>query len=123
MNFRRHLGIDGIDFLIHAGITAMLMVIADSASTGPGSDGAIAGVVAVSLGLLAWRRSRALKRIGTDTGEVQFDRMNELENRVAELEIQQGRVLELEERLDFTERLLTQQRDAVRQLGGPRQEA
>ena len=53
---RSPFGIDWIDLLIHVGVTAMFMIIADSASTGPGSDGAIAAVVAVSLGLLAWRR-------------------------------------------------------------------
>jgi hypothetical protein len=123
MSLKRTIGLDWFDLVVHVGITGMIMVIADSASNGPGSEGAIAGVVAVSLGLLAWRRNRALKRMGTDTGEVQLDRVNELESRVTELEIQQGRVLELEERLDFTERLLTQQREAVRQLGAPRQEA
>ena len=48
------------------------------------------------------------------TGEVQAERVAELESRVAELESQQGRVLELEERLDFAERLLAQERGPAR---------
>lgn len=123
MSLRSTLGLDWFDVLIQVGITGMIMVIADSASTGPGSEGALAGVVAVSLVVLAWRRNRAIRRVGTDTGEMEFGRLQELEHRVAELEEQQGRMLELEERLDFTERMLTQQREASRQLGAPHQEA
>jgi hypothetical protein len=41
-------------------------------------------------------------------------RVAELERRVGELEAGQQRMAELEERLDFTERLLAQQRDAPR---------
>jgi hypothetical protein len=109
---KRHLGLDWFDLLIHVGITGMFMVIVDSASTGPGSDGAIAAVVAVSMGILAWRRARALRgRPPITTGEVQADRLAQLEDRVADLEQAQGRVLELEERLDFTERLLVRQRE------------
>lgn len=41
----------------------------------------------------------------------------ELRVRVQELEAQQGRVLELEDRLDFAERLLARQREAARLPG------
>jgi len=40
--------------------------------------------------------------------------LEELRSRMAELEQQQGRVHELEERIDFTERLLAQQREQAR---------
>jgi hypothetical protein len=113
MSLKRAIGLDWFDLVIQVGITGMIMIIADSASQGQ-SEGAIAAVVAVSLGILAWRRSRALKRMGSETGEVQLDRLQELDSRVTELEIQQGRMLELEERLDFAERLLAQQRDPSR---------
>jgi hypothetical protein len=46
-------------------------------------------------------------------------RINQLEQRVAELEAAQGRLAELEERVDFAERLLTRNEDATR-LPGPR---
>ncbi len=122
MMIKRYLGLDGFDLLIHVGITAMLMVVAATAANGPDDAALIAMVVAASLGLLAWRRTRALRQMGTDTGEERLDRLHELEHRIAELEIERGRVLELEERLDFTERLLTQQQQMVRQLGIPRLE-
>jgi membrane protein implicated in regulation of membrane protease activity len=119
---KRWLGIDGFDLLIQVGITAMIMVIVESASRGPDADGALAAVVAVSLGVLAWRRSRALKNRPPQTsGEYQAERLAMLEDRVAELEQGQSRVLELEERLEFTERMLVQvreQADAARLLPG-----
>lgn len=113
---RSPFGIDWIDLLIHVSITGMVMVIAESASRETGADGAIAAVVAVSLGLLAWRRKRALERRGpgTDTDPGSSNRLYDLEGRVADLEAAQGRVLELEERLDFTERLLAQHRESSR---------
>jgi Tfp pilus assembly protein PilO len=40
--------------------------------------------------------------------------VEDLRTRVAELEQQQGRMHELEERIDFTERLLAQQREQAR---------
>jgi hypothetical protein len=45
--------------------------------------------------------------------------MQDLRNRVQELEQNQGRVLELEERLDFTERLLVQARGELRRVDTP----
>lgn len=42
------------------------------------------------------------------------DRMRELETRVADLEQSQVRLAEVEERLDFNERILSRQRDAAR---------
>lgn len=123
---RSPFGIDWIDLLIQVGITGMLMIVADSvtaASGGPGSEGPIAMVVVVSLGVLGWRRHRSLQRRGPDTDPGSPNRLYDLEGRVADLEAAQGRVLELEERLDFAERLLTQQRESLRQLGAPKQEA
>jgi hypothetical protein len=122
VNIKRFLGIDGFDFMIQFGVTCMLMVVASSVATGGHDEAPIALIVASSLGVLAWRRNRARGEIGPDTGEMHLDRLQDLESRVTELEIERGRVLELEERLDFTERLLTQQREAVRQLGAPREE-
>lgn len=123
MSLKRSIGLDWFELTIHVGITVMLIIIGSTATV-PNGHGEIpvAGIAALSMGLLAWRRSRALSRMGPDTGEIHFDRLQELESRVAELEHQQGRVLELEERLDFAERLLTQQREASRQLGSPGQE-
>ena len=42
------------------------------------------------------------------------ERLGEIEHRLVELEQSQSRVAELEERLDFAERMLAQQRDPAR---------
>jgi hypothetical protein len=63
--------------------------------------------------VLAYRRHRATARRGADApGEP--GQLEELEARVAELEAGQSRMLELEERVDFAERLLSQQREPVK---------
>lgn len=54
---------------------------------------------------------------GTVTDRAATD-LAELRARVQELEAQQGRVQELEERLDFTERLLAQHREQARLPAG-----
>jgi hypothetical protein len=53
--------------------------------------------------LLGKRGDRAT---GLTTGEMTAERVGELEARIAELEASQGRLLELEERVEFAERLL-----------------
>ena len=117
---KRHIGLDWFDLLVHIGITAMVMVVIATASRGPDADGPIAATVGISLGVLAWRSNRAMKnRPPETTGEVQLERMAILEDRMAELEQVQNRVMELEERLDFTERLLVKQRDQEAARLGP----
>ncbi len=111
------IGLDWFDLLIHGGITFALAVAAASTMRSQEEFG-IGVVVAGSLAVLAWRRARAVRNApGMTTGEAQVERVAELEERVAELEARQGRVLELEERLDFAERLLTQERGPARILG------
>jgi hypothetical protein len=51
---------------------------------------------------------------GKAGGLQQAGEFAELEARVRELEVREARMAELEERLDFTERLLAQQRDPGR---------
>ena len=58
---------------------------------------------------LSWRRKQGLANLPPEaTGELEAQRIYELEERVAELETMQFRMQELEERVDFAERLLTQ---------------
>lgn len=112
MSLKSTLGLDWFDLAIHVGITVMLMVVADNASSGPDNEALVSLVVAASLGLLAWRRARAIRKgVVAGTGEYQSERVAELEQRITDLEAQHGRMLELEERVDFAERLLTQQRE------------
>jgi hypothetical protein len=64
-------------------------------------------------------------RIGPTTGEVEAMRIEELEQRVADLEMINDRLTELEERVDFSERLLASggggdaRPFAERDVGGP----
>ncbi|NOT10115.1 MAG: hypothetical protein HOP28_18130, partial [Gemmatimonadales bacterium] len=106
--FRRHLGFDGFDLTIHVGVTVMLMSVV-GISNGP--EELFPVMATVSLVVLAVRRKIALKsgstgHAGLTTGEMAAERVADLEERVAELESAQSRLFELEERLDFAERLL-----------------
>ncbi len=109
---KKTFGLDAVDLTIHAAVTGCLMVLGylgTDNGTGPTL------VLSASLVLLGVRRHLArnphlLQAEGTGDGA----RVLELEERLLELEQAQSRLLELEERLDFTERLLAQQRDPAR---------
>lgn len=55
---------------------------------------------------------------GAAAGAAVTGELNELRSRVQELEVQQARMLELEDRLDFAERMLAKQRDPARLPAG-----
>lgn len=115
---KRYLGIDFVDLLIQVGITISACVLAASA-TFPQEEIGVAMVIAGSFGVLAWRRARAMKaRLEEGPSPREQDRIVELENRVAELEYGQGRLVELEERVDFQERLLVRQREELKLTPG-----
>jgi hypothetical protein len=71
-------------------------------------------VVFIAATVLAIRVLRRSERGGRKRRADQAERVEELERRVGELEAGRQRVAELEERLDFAERLLARQRDASR---------
>ncbi len=103
---RRNLGLDWFDLFIHAGVTAALMGIV-GVTNGP--EAFFPGLIGISLLVLAGRRHLALRhgeRAGLTTGEMTAERLEEVEFRLAELETAQARVAELEERLEFAERML-----------------
>jgi hypothetical protein len=54
----------------------------------------------------------------SSAGSADTDEFTALKERVRDLEVLPGRVAELEERLDFTERMLLQQREAPRLESG-----
>jgi hypothetical protein len=119
---RRYLGLDFLDLVIQLGATIALAIVASSLAS-PHEEVGGALVVAASFGLLAWRRARGLAELRHQaTGEERdaADRIAELEQRVAELEYSQTRLLDLEERVDFNERLLVRQRDEGRLIHGER---
>lgn len=108
--FKELVGIDFVDFLIHAAVTIAFMGFVEITN---GPEGMYPVSVGVSFIVLGIRRRLALKgrnERGLTTGEMHAERIAELEQRVVELESVQARVYELEERLDFTERLLARER-------------
>jgi hypothetical protein len=120
--FKRVMGIDVIDFAIHVVTTGFVAGLADASSSHDG-EGFVLLIFAASTVLLGVRRHLALRkqpRFAESTGEMAALRVEELESRVADLEQGQMRMQELEERLDFAERLLARRPDAV--LSPPRGE-
>ncbi len=114
--FRKHFGMDAIDLAIHAVMTGTVAAFVAELFRGPADDAMIAAVLAGSLAVFSWRRHRGLAKLartpeGLTTGQMAAARLEELEQRVADLEAAEARVLELEERLDFTERLLARTAD------------
>lgn len=80
--------------------------------------------VAVTLGVLVWPLIKAVARrieAGAAAAEARTE-IDGLHERVRRLEETQPRMAELEERLDFAERLLAQAQPAAR-LGSPESEA
>lgn len=121
--FKKYVGLDFLDLLIHSGVTFAVCVML-AGMTQPEEEVGVAMGFGLSLIVLAWRRKRALAALPEySTGEVQAERISDLEARVAELEQGQGRILELEERLDFTERMLTRQRESEAARLGPGERA
>lgn len=110
------LGLDWFDVVVQLAVTALLGVAVEAYFFGPLRDIGIGMVITGSLVVLGWRRKRVMSQ------EVHSpDRLAEIESRLAELEMQQSRLLELEERVDFAERLLTRQSEhAAPPLGSAR---
>ncbi len=113
--FRKNLGLDFFDLSVHVVLTGIAMGFVASVLPHTARNESLMFIVAgSSIGLLAWRRQRGLKQLASDpsvglsTGQMAAARLEELETRVAELETNEARMLELEERLDFAERMLAQ---------------
>lgn len=115
---KRWLGIGGVDLIIQAVLTICVIgIFVDQPGTQ--DEVVVFGFTGLSVLILAIRRYFALRRGGFEetTGEVPARQMAELEMRVSELESAQLRVMELEERVDFAERLLTRRPEQVLPAG------
>ena len=113
---KRWLGLDLIDLVIHLGVTFSLMGVV-SASRGPME--VIPMIFAGSLVVLGIRRHFALRNSPPlSSGEFTAERLNEVEERLREFDGLQNRVVELDERLDFAERLLARQPESQAKLQG-----
>lgn len=109
MKIKEWLGIDLVDLLIHAGVTSALFGWV-AVANGPDELFPFITIVSlVVLGVRRWLGMRRQRKPGMITGET--ERVQDLEDRVRDVEMLQDRVAELEERLDFTERLLTRQNE------------
>jgi len=110
MSIKSRLGLDGFDLGLQAAITVVLLFWIGATNSEHDTQIGIGFVTTASLVVLGIRRHFALRRMpgapGLTTGEVTADRLADLEQRMAELEVAQERIIELEERLDFAERLL-----------------
>jgi len=106
--WKRHFGLHPVDMFLHGLIGAFIV-----AGLGEASENdvfALLGTAGVFLSY-AWRRQRAiaaLPQTGMSSGEV---KLAELDAQAEELHELRTRMAELEERVDFSERLLAQQRE------------
>lgn len=107
------LGIDGRDLTLHLGVTVVVAVIVGGAGGEFNYDGeAVATLfLAASAAILGvrmflGRRNRPRTVTGADQTE-----LREMDERLYELEQAQARLHELEERVDFAERLLVSKRE------------
>ena len=106
--WRRTFGLHPIDSIAHFVIGGFLIGALDEWQH---TDAITLVGVAAMFGLFVWRRQRAiaaLPQTGMTSGEV---KLAELDAQAEELHELRSRVAELEERADFAERLLAQQRD------------
>jgi hypothetical protein len=108
--WRRTFGLHPVDMIIHALIGGFIVGALGEASTNDAVT--LLGVAAV-FAVYAWRRHRAIAALPADgmtSGEV---RLAEVDAQGEEIHELRTRLLELEERLDFAERLLSQAREPV----------
>ncbi len=106
-------GIDGKDITIHVGLSVVVAVIVGGAGGefNYDGDGVATLLLAASAALLLVRvfvgrsRNRAMPAAG---GQAELE---ELDDRLHQLEQERARLHELEERVDFAERMLVSERE------------
>jgi hypothetical protein len=115
---REIFGIDGKDLTIHVGLTAVVAVVVGGAGGGVGYDGELVAtmLLAASAALLMVRIfiGRARRR-GIAPVESQAE-LVDLDDRLQQLEQERARLHELEERVDFAERMLVSEREKRGQI-------
>jgi hypothetical protein len=104
--WKRTFGLHPVDIIVHFVAGSFLVAAFGEASN---NDAIIALGIAGMFAAYAWRRQRAiaaLPAVGMTSGE---ERLDEFHAQAEELHDLRGRVMELEERVDFAERLLARQ--------------
>jgi hypothetical protein len=119
--WKRLFGVDLFDTVVHVGVSFALLVVVETRTHQPEP---MLAVVIVSALLFSVRRYFGLRRLpprGEVSGETTtgVHRRLDTEDRLQELESLYGRVAELEERVDFAERLLAQ-KDEPMKLESPK---
>jgi hypothetical protein len=117
---KRYLGLDLVDLALHVGVTVCVMVVMDMARAPVEMLPVTMGVSMIVLGI---RRRFGLKKraeTGVTSGEMTAVRLEEMEQRLADLEAREARVAELEERLDFAERVLAKPEESRKWIGEAR---
>lgn len=104
--WKRTFGLHPLDMVVHFVVGGFLVGALGEASQ---NDSIIMLGIAGMFAAYAWRRNRAIAALpatGMTSGEVRLD---EFQAQAEELHDLRGRVMELEERVDFAERLLARQ--------------
>ena len=117
---KRYLGIDVVDLAIHVGITVCALVFIDQMH---GPLQLIPVTVGASMVIFGIRRRAALRKrteAGVTSGEMTAVRLEEIEQRVADLEAREAHVAELENRIDFAERMLANPEESRKWTDGTR---
>jgi len=120
MKIRAIFGIDAFELVVQLLVTGIVIAWVNAVNRSQDAVVLTAIVTLSSLVTLSIRRRLALRSAaptGLTTGEVAAERIAELEERLAELEAGQSRIGDLEERLDFAERLLAQGNREPEQVG------
>jgi hypothetical protein len=110
---REIFGLDGKDITIHVGLTVVVAVIAGGAGGEFNYDGdAVAMVIlaasTAALGLRMFLGRRNRPATPAPRGQ---EVLQDLDDRLYELEQERARLHELEERVDFAERMLVSERE------------
>lgn len=118
--WKRYFGLDGFDTIVHVVITLVAMVAVVDATRSPGPMALVGGAGLVVLAVRRRLALSAMQKSGEVSGETSGAyRLADVEGRLAELETLHARVAELEERVDFSERMLASKSEPAR-LEGPR---
>lgn len=111
--WKRYFGLDAFDTLVHVVVSAAVSLVVAENTRDPTATLLVGSAFLVAFAI---RRRMALNALGSapslqDSGK---HRLGEVEVRLDEVEALHARVAELEERLDFSERLLAQRNDPAR---------
>ena len=107
MSVKKWLGMDFMDLVIQVAVTGCLMGWV-GVSSGP--DELYPMIAGASFLVWGIRRQVSLKRMARDeVSEGSSERVADLEDRIRDLDSLQSRMMELEERVDFAERLLVRE--------------